>query len=135
MSYSKMIIQGNLTRDPELRTTPSGKTVCSFTVAVNTYMGVNAPERADFYNVSVWEKRGENCYKMLHKGDGVLVDGRPSVHGYVAKDGKAVGVIDIEAREVGFTYSRKTAGTEASAPTTNDTNEPIPCDDDDVPLF
>lgn len=134
MSYSKIIIQGNLTRDPELRTTPNGKTVCSFTVAVNTYMGVNAPERADFYSVSVWGQRGENCYKMLHKGDGVLVDGKPSAHGYVANDGKAVGVIDIMANDVGFTYSRKNnAGN--TPPTTNDTNEPIPCDDDDVPQF
>ena len=61
---NKVILIGNLTRDPELRTTPSGDSVCSFTVAVNRRRGSNAeagqPE-ADFFRVSVWRQQGENC--------------------------------------------------------------------------
>ena len=67
---NKLFIVGNLTRDPELRTTSSGISVCSFTVAVNRRRSSTAagqPE-ADFFRVSAWRALGENCQKYLAKG-------------------------------------------------------------------
>lgn len=77
--FSKVIITGNLTRDPELRTTPNGATVCSFTVAVNrTYKdssGTNQ-ESVSFIDCSAWSKPGEIINQYAKKGTGILVSGR-----------------------------------------------------------
>lgn len=77
--FSKAIITGNLTRDPELRTTPSGASVCGFTVAVNrTYKDVSGGQREDvsFIDCSAWGKVGETIAQYAKKGTGVLVSGR-----------------------------------------------------------
>lgn len=77
--FSKAIITGNLTRDPELRTTPSGANVCSFTVAVNrVYKDVNGGQREDvsFIDCSAWSKLGEMIGQYAKKGSAVLVCGR-----------------------------------------------------------
>ena len=75
---NKLFIVGNLTRDPELRSTPSGDSVCDFTVAVNRRGRRDAqgtqPE-ADFFRVSAWRQLGENCAKYLAKGRKVAVTG------------------------------------------------------------
>ena len=79
---NKLFIVGNLTRDPELRTTSSGISVCSFTVAVNRRRSNNAPAgqpEADFFRVSAWRALGENCQKYLAKGRKVAVTGSVSV--------------------------------------------------------
>jgi len=68
---NKIFIIGNLTRDPELRTTPNGVSVCSFTVAVNRrrFGGAEAGQQeADFFRVSAWRQLGENCHRYLAKG-------------------------------------------------------------------
>ena len=77
--FSKAIITGNLTRDPELRTTPSGSSVCSFSVAVNrTYKDANGEQREDvsFLDCSAWGKLGEMISQYAKKGSSVLVSGR-----------------------------------------------------------
>ncbi len=88
---NKVILIGNLTRDPELRTTPSGDSVCSFTIAVNRRRRSNAeagqPE-ADFFRVSAWRQLGENCAKYLAKGRKVFVSGPVTCRTYVGNDGQ-----------------------------------------------
>lgn len=77
--FSKAIITGNLTRDPELRTTPNGASVCSFSVAVNRiYKDANGEQREDvsFIDCSAWGKLGEMIAQYAKKGSGVLVSGR-----------------------------------------------------------
>lgn len=77
--FSKAIITGNLTRDPELRSTPNGASVCSFSVAVNrTYRDASGEQREDvsFIDCSAWGKLGEMINQYAKKGSGVLVSGR-----------------------------------------------------------
>ena len=105
---NKLIIIGNLTRDPELRTTPSGDSVCSFTVAVNRRTrrdAQNQPE-ADFFRVSAWRQLGENCAKYLAKGRKVSVTGPVSVRTYQAQDGSTRASLEVNAEDVEFLSSR-----------------------------
>ena len=98
-----MTIIGNLTRDPELRTTQSGISVCSFTVAVNrrkTQQNQN-PE-ADFFRVTAWRERGELCAKWLVKGKKVCVIGPVSVSTYNGQDGKTYANLEVTAEEIEF---------------------------------
>ena len=94
---------GNLVRDPESRTTNSGSSVCSFTVAVNRRgkQAEGQPE-ADFFRVSAWNKMGENCQKYLTKGKKVAVVGSVSVHTYQAQDGTTKASLEVFAQEVEF---------------------------------
>ena len=100
---NKLTIIGNLTRDPELRTTQSGISVCSFTVAVNrrkTQQNQN-PE-ADFFRVTAWRERGELCAKWLVKGKKVCVIGPVSVSTYNGQDGKTYANLEVTAEEIEF---------------------------------
>ena len=88
--FSKAIITGNLTRDPELRSTPNGASVCSFSVAVNrTYRDANGEnkEEVSFIDYSAWNKLGEMIAQYAKKGSGVLVSGRLSQRSWEDKNG------------------------------------------------
>ena len=100
---NKLTIIGNLTRDPELRTTTSGVSVCTFTVAVNRRKTANNqnPE-ADFFRVSAWRELGENCAKWLIKGKKVAVVGPVSVSTYTGNDGKTYANMEVNAQDVEF---------------------------------
>ena len=98
---NKLTVIGNLTRDPELRTTQSGHEVCSFTVAVNR-RGGNGPDDADFFRVAAWDKLGKNCHQYLAKGRKVCVVGPVSVHTYQASNGETRADMDIRAEDVEF---------------------------------
>lgn len=120
---NKLTIIGNLTRDPELRTTPNGYTVCDFTVAVNRRRGQNAangqPE-TDFFRVSAWRQLGENCAKYLAKGRKVCVMGPVSARAYQGNDGQTRVSLEVTAEDVEFLSSRnddqQAAGGYAPAP-------------------
>lgn len=106
---NKLTIIGNLTRDPELRTTSTGINVCSFTVAVNrrrSSQNSNQPE-ADFFRVTAWRQLGETCQKYLAKGRKVAVVGSVSVSTYEAKDGSGTRyTLELQADDVEFLSSR-----------------------------
>ena len=106
---NRLTIIGNLTRDPELRTTPSGTNVCSFTVAVNRRgrrdAQSNQPE-ADFFRVSAWNQLGENCARYLAKGRKVCVVGPVSVRTYQGSDGQTRASLEVMANDVEFLSSR-----------------------------
>lgn len=103
---NKLTIIGNLTRDPELRTTGSGHNVCSFTVAVNRRKAANGQQEADFFRVSAWRQLGENCQRYLAKGRKVAVVGPVSVSTYQASDGSTRAQLEITADDVEFLSSR-----------------------------
>ena len=84
--FSKVIIMGNLTRDPELRSTPSGTQVCSFSVAVNRVY--NGNEQVSFFDCSAWGKIGETIAQYLKKGSGILISGRLEQRSWEDKDGQ-----------------------------------------------
>ena len=103
---NKLTIIGNLTRDPELRTTQSGINVCSFTVAVNRRKTANNQQpEADYFRVSAWRQLGDTCQKYLAKGRKVAVVGAVSVSTYQANDGTARANLVVTADNVEFLSS------------------------------
>lgn len=87
--FSKVVLAGNLTRDPELRTTPNGASVCSFTIAVNrNYKDAsgNPQEQTSFIDCTAWGKAGEMINQYLKKGQPLLVSGRLSQHSWEDKN-------------------------------------------------
>ena len=115
---NKLTIIGNLTRDPELRTTASGINVCTFTVAVNRRRsGTNNQPEADFFRVSAWRQLGENCQRYLAKGRKVAVVGPVSVQTYTGNDGTTRASLEVTAEDVEFLSSRnEDAGYAPAAP-------------------
>lgn len=104
---NSLTIIGNATRDPELRTTPSGKNVCSFTVAVNRRKKVEGKPDADFFRVSAWDQLADVCQKYITKGKKVCVVGSVGCHVYTTQQGKAAANLEVLAREVEFLSPRQ----------------------------
>ena len=99
----RIIFTGNLTADPEMRSTPSGVTVCAFTVAVNRRFANSDGDRiTDFFRVNAWRQLGESCGKYLAKGRKVAVVGELQARTYQAKDGSTRMSLDVAADEVEF---------------------------------
>ena len=99
----RIIFTGNLTADPEMRSTPSGVTVCSFTVAVNRRFANSDGDRiTDFFRVNAWRQLGESCGKYLAKGRKVAVVGELQARLYDAKNGEKRMSLDVAADEVEF---------------------------------
>ena len=95
----KLTIIGNLVANPELRSTPNGIPVCTFTIAVN---GRKQDEPATFFRVTAWRQLGENCNRYLNKGKKVFVSGPVTVSTYTAKDGSTKASLEVTADEVEF---------------------------------
>ena len=104
---NSLTIIGNVTRDPELRSTTSGKNVCSFTVAVNRRKKIEGQPDADFFRVSAWEQLADVCQKFITKGKKVCVIGSVGVHTYTNQKGETVANMDVLAREVEFLSPRQ----------------------------
>ena len=100
---NSLTIIGNLTRNPETKSTQDGKTVCNFTVAVNRRQrNSNGQSEADFFRVAVWGNMADPCQKYLSKGKKVSVIGSVSVHTYTAQDGTTKAQMEVLARDVEF---------------------------------
>lgn len=113
---NKITIIGNLTKDPELRSTNSGVNVCGFTVAVNRPKTPTNPDPgADFFNVNAWRQLGEICAKYLEKGRKVCVVGRVSLRTW-EKDGKHGASLEVLADDVEFLSPRTEETAETPAP-------------------
>jgi len=102
-----LTIIGNCVKDPELRSTPSGKNVCSFTVAVNRRKKTEGQPDADFFRVSAWDQLGEVCQKYITKGKKVCVIGSVGIHTYTNQKGETVANLEVLAREVEFLSPRQ----------------------------
>jgi len=102
---NKIIVIGNLGRDPEMRYTPNGQSVTSFSVASNRKYTTAAGERreeTEWFNVSAWGKLGETCNQFLTKGSQVYVEGRLSSRSYEGRDGQTRFVNEISLTDVQF---------------------------------
>lgn len=103
--FSKAIIVGNLTRDPELRTTASGTQVCSISVAVNRSYKGNSGEQQDqvsYFDCSAWGKLGETIAQYAHKGSGILISGRLEQRSWEDKEGQKRSRIEIVVDDFNF---------------------------------
>jgi single-strand DNA-binding protein len=109
-NINRVVLTGNLTRDPELRSLPSGTSICKLGVACNTRRKDGASgewvDKPNFFNVTVWGAQGENAARFLSKGRPVAIDGRLEWHEWEAQDGTKRSAIDIIADSVQFLGSR-----------------------------
>lgn len=136
MSFSKIVIMGNLTADPEQRTTPNGRELTSFTIAVNTRTGAGREENTTFYRCTMWGNRGEAIAKYVSKGQQLLVSGSLSTRSYQTKDGTERQSLEINVDDFSFVGSRRSQEGDAQSKATN-TNEAVdaePVDDIDEPI-
>lgn len=100
VSFNRVILAGNLTRDPELRFTNDGVPVCSFGLAVNRVRSRN--EEVDFFDISAWRELGETIANYKKKGDPILVEGRLQYRTWEAQDGSKRSKVDVVADNVQF---------------------------------
>ncbi len=113
---NKVILVGRLTRDPEVRTMPSGNQVASFTLAINrNYKNKEGNVDADFINVSVFGKQAENVGKYVNKGSMIGCEGRIQTRSYDAQDGSKRYVTEVIADNVEFMSSKR----DSAAPAVN----------------
>ena len=140
---NKVILIGNLTRDPELTQTTSGISVCRFSLAVSRRFTNSEGEReTDFINVVVWRNAAENCHKFLRKGSKAAVVGTLQSRSYDAQDGTKRYITEVVADEVEFVGARATdAGEPADANGQGDANgaqggttKLTPIQDDQLPF-
>ena len=108
---NRVVLVGRLTKDPDLRYTPNGVPVASFTLAVNRAFTNQQGEReADFINCVVWRKPAENVANFLKKGSLAGVDGRIQSRSYEGQDGKRVYVTEVQAESVQFLEPKNSSG-------------------------
>jgi single-strand DNA-binding protein len=145
-SINQVILMGNLTRDPELRTTPSGQSVCSFSLAVNrSWQGQDGTQQdaVDYFDITAWGKLGELVNQYLSKGRKCLVQGRLSQRSW-EQDGQKRSKVDVVASDVTFLDGGGSAGggdggpsssSSSSAPRSKKPDEPSAVEDiDDKPI-
>jgi single-strand DNA-binding protein len=115
-NINRVVLVGNLTRDPELRHTPSGMAVCGMRIAVNTRRKDSATgewtEKPNYFDITVWGNQGENCAQYLAKGRPVAIDGRLEWREWDAQDGTKRQAVEIIADSVQFLGGRGEAGGE-----------------------
>src|SRR5687768_7802667 len=152
MSFNKIIIVGNLGRDPELRYTPQGTAVCNFSLATNEKKRDKAGEMqevATWFRVTLWRQQAENAAKYLTKGSPVYVEGRLGVEDWTDRDGKSRYTLEVQGTEMHFLSSGARAGGDEYSGTTSSTAEfagpadrstagtataPAPSGEDDIPF-
>lgn len=130
-SLNRVILIGNLTRDPELRYTPNGSSVASFGLAVNrTYTNKQGErvENVDFFNIVVWAKLAELCSEYIKKGSPVAIEGRLQSRSWETEDGQKRSVVEVVAENVQFlgragAQDERPAKTSASAKSDNPVEE------------
>ena len=146
-TFNKVILLGNLTRDPELRYTPQGSAVCEFALALN-YQYTNKQtgqkvEEVSFIEIVAWGKTGEICAEYLKKGRQVMIEGRLKQDRWEAQDGKKMSKVRVTAENVQFVGSRpageggggaapKAGGAPAPAPGPEE--GPPPGQEEDIPF-
>ena len=143
-NINRVVLTGNLTRDPELRNLPSGMAVCSMRIASNTRRKDQSTgewvDKPNYFDVTVWGAQGENCAQYLAKGRPVAVDGRLNWREWQDQQGNKRQSVDIIADSVQFLGSRDTAPMNGNQESdlkadTSDFEAPVASGaDDDIPF-
>lgn len=146
MSFNKIILVGNLGRDPELRYTPDGTPVCSFSLATNEKRRDRATgENTDvttWFRVTLWRRQAEVASQYLTRGKPVYIEGRLRVEEYTDRDGKTRHSLEVTATDMQFIGAARGGGDDAGAPQARAAAaqpqhagpEPTDLTDDDVPF-
>ena len=130
----RITLIGNLTHDPETRSTPNGVTVCSFTIAVNRrFSSQSGGKQTDFFRINAWRQMGDACYRYLSKGKKVAVSGDLQARTYTAKDGTTRLSLDVQADEIEF-LSPKGSGETAKVEESKDSENWPDMSSDDIPF-
>jgi len=110
---NSILMEGNLVRDPEIKTTPGGAPVCNFSIASNRYLKreneKEHQQEVSYFDIQVWHRLAENCEKYLQKGKGVRVVGRLKQDRWNDKEGNPRNKVYIVGEQVEFIPSRKKA--------------------------
>ena len=151
-NINRVVLTGNLTRDPELRSLPSGMSVCSLRIASNTRRKDQSGEWVDkpnYFSVTVWGAQGENCARFLSKGRPVALDGRLEWREWQGQDGAKRESVEIVADSVQFLGGRDDAQSaggngftpQSDVPVNNSDFQPVAAPaaggtpaDDDIPF-
>ena len=141
-NINRVVLLGNLTRDPELRHTPSGTAVCGLRIAVNTRRKDESGQWTDkpnYFDVTVWGQQGENCAQYLAKGRPVAIDGRLEWREWEAQDGTKRQAVEVIADTVQFLGGRDSGSGEnqfvpAGAAAAADADFGGSSADDDIPF-
>jgi len=133
-SFNKVILLGNLTRDPEVRYTPNGIAVASFAIAVNRKykQGDETKEEVSYIDIVVFGKQAESCGQYINKGDSVLIDGRLQQRRWETEEGQKRNKIEVVAQSVNFMPKRSSAG--HGGHTQPETAPEAPVDEGDIPF-
>lgn len=135
---NRVVLVGRLTKEPDLRYTPNGVAVASFTLAVNRpFLNQNGERDTDFILCQAWKKTAENVANYLTKGSLCGVDGRIQTRSYEGKDGKRVFVTEVVTDTVHFLEKKKTAESKKEEPLADDPfamNERSEIKDEDLPF-
>lgn len=117
-SFNKVLLMGNLTRDPELRYTSSGAAVANFGLAVNRKFKQDEEwkEEVCFVDITVWNKQGENCAQYLHKGCLVFVEGRLNYQTWEAEGGQKRSKLEVVANNIQFLDKKSDASADQGKP-------------------
>ncbi|TPG93540.1 single-stranded DNA-binding protein (plasmid) [Brevibacillus laterosporus] len=136
---NRVILIGNLTKDPELRYTTNGVAVATFTLAINRPKRGEGDQETDFINIVAWRQLADLCANYLSKGKKAAVEGRLQTRSYDNKEGKKVYVTEVVADNVQFLSSQgsEPSGNKKSDSSNDpfsDTGKPINISDDDLPF-
>jgi single-strand DNA-binding protein len=150
MSFNKIIIVGNLGRDPELRYTPQGIAVCNISLATNEKKRDKSGEMQDvttWFRVTLWRNQAENAAKYLTKGSPIYIEGRLGVEEYTDRDGKNRFSLEVQATDMHFIgggarNEEFSGGSQPAAEfagpadrsSTGTATAPAPSGDDDIPF-
>lgn len=129
---NSVILMGRLTGEPEIRHTPDGKAVGTYTLAVDRRFA-KGDQKADFIRCQCWEKKAEFAEKYLHKGTKILVTGRIQTGSYTDRDGKKVYTTDVVVEDHEFAESKAVQDEKPAAAPASDGFYPIP-DESDLPF-
>ena len=132
-SINQVILMGRLTHDPEMRTTPNGKNVCTFSIAVDR---MTKDDQADFFSVTAWEKTAELVNQYLSKGSRCLVQGRLRQESWEDKEtGKRRSRVEVVANDVTFLDSPGGSSRSESSDSSSSSQKDVsPKDVDDSPI-
>ena len=134
--YAKTVIVGHLGRDPEMRYTPSGVPVTSFTVATNrrwTDQNGQLQERTTWFRITAWRRLAEQCNQYLAKGRMVLVEGDIEASAWTSQEGEPRASLELTARNVRFLGGRDMIAS-VSEDRTADELEPSSIDEEEIPF-
>jgi single-strand DNA-binding protein len=134
-SFNKVILMGNLTRDPEVRYTPNGIAVASFAIAVNRKykQGDETKEEVSYIDIVVFGKQAESCGQYINKGDSVLIDGRLQQRRWETEEGQKRSKVEVVAQSVNFMPKRSSSGQGASHGHAEPAPE-VPVDEGEIPF-